>query len=143
MLIFISPAKSRTASGSSVTPCVKRISLLPRAERTSSLPHQPSPIIATFSIHKLRLQTLRSKPVSPAACKQEHGDNAYDIAKITSRKLSVSETRRRTGLLHRMRAREGVNRQTRLGDAFHGGKRRRVDLEEASAGRLRDNANVS
>jgi hypothetical protein len=59
MLMFISLAKSRTVSGSSVTPCVKRISWLDRAERTSSLPHQPSPIIAAFSIHKLRYFVFR------------------------------------------------------------------------------------
>src|SRR6187455_2532492 len=48
--MFISLAKSRTVSGSSVTPRVNRISALPCAERTSSLPHQPRPIIATSSI---------------------------------------------------------------------------------------------
>jgi hypothetical protein len=48
--MFISVAKSRTVSGSSVTPRVKRKSRLVCAARTSSLPHQPSPIIAALSM---------------------------------------------------------------------------------------------
>src|ERR1043165_4233206 len=50
MASFISRAKSSTVSGSSVTPRVKRISLLWRAARTSSLPHQPRPTIAALSM---------------------------------------------------------------------------------------------
>src|SRR5450759_5030575 len=99
MTILCSAAKSRTMSGSSVTPRTKLIGA-PKscAAFTRVLPHQPRPTIAVLSMR--------------------------------------SDRRGRAGLLHRMRAREGVIRHAGIDDALHRRVRRDVDLEIGRARRL-------
>src|SRR6266404_8068428 len=52
-------AKSRAASGSSVTPRAKRIRREPCTAPTSRLPHQPSPMIAALSMRSNRCGRAR------------------------------------------------------------------------------------
>src|SRR5664279_4202420 len=92
MAILCSAAKSRTVSGSSVTPRTKLIGApKSRAAFTRALPHQPRPTIAVLSMRSGR--------------------------------------RGRAGLLHRMRAREGVVLHAGVDDARDGRERRQIDLE--------------
>src|ERR1700687_2939222 len=92
MAILCSAAKSRTVSGSSVTPRTKLIGApKSRAAFTRVLPHQPRPTIAVLSMR--------------------------------------SGGRGRAGLLHRMRAREGIVRHAQIDDALHRREWRDVHLE--------------
>src|SRR5450759_3836718 len=105
MAILCSTAKSRTVSGSSVTPRTKLIGApKSRAAFTRVLPHQPRPTIAVLSMRSSR--------------------------------------RGRAGLLHRMRAREGVVRHAGVDDALDGREWRQIDLEIRRARRLPGKTNV-
>ena len=77
MEMFISAAKSRTVSGSRVTPRVNRINLLARAERTSSLPHQPRPTIAALSI--VQCATLAGAPGCFHGCAFANGASSMQL----------------------------------------------------------------
>src|SRR5262249_29597690 len=120
-------------------PWVKRISWLVRCARTSSLPHQPSPIIAAFSMLAfpyLFLPPMRAQRAPTCDAELRIGCRNFHMFK------SVAEACGCAGLLQRMRLREGVDRHAGLDNPFHRRKRLDVDIEEACARGLADHTDV-